>query len=100
MFLALHNDVVSLSRDPERLLDCLPAIFDWARLGIFTYNQSKPRAGELFATIPNSPDAGVWANTPLVAFLRSDFTFYNANRHQLDILDLATLLCHACLILF
>lgn len=85
MFQILHHDVVCLSRDPTRLLDRLPAIFDWTRLGVFTgarlgeYGQSKPRKGELFATVPNSPDAGIWANTPL-AFMRSDFTFFDAGR--------------------
>jgi hypothetical protein len=94
MFMVLHHDVVGLSQDdPTRLLDRVPAIYDWARLGIFTgsrlgeYGQSKPRKGQLFATVPNSPDAGVWANTPL-AFIRDDFSFYNANRHALNVTDL------------
>jgi hypothetical protein len=80
MFQVLHHDVVCLSHDPSHLLDKLPAIFDWTRLGVFTgsrlgeYGQSKPHKGELFAKVPDSADAGVWANTPL-AFIRSDFTF-------------------------
>jgi hypothetical protein len=96
MFLALHHDVVILGRDLARLLDCLPAIFDWTRLGVFTgsrlgeYGQSKPRAGELFAAVPISPDASIWANTPL-AFIRDAFTFYDALRHLLDRTDLELL---------
>jgi hypothetical protein len=78
-------------------LDKLPAIFDWARLGVFTgsrlgeYGQSKPRKGQLFATVPNSPDVGAWANTPL-AFICDDFTFYDAQRCLLDHNDLPCLL--------
>jgi hypothetical protein len=45
------------------------------------------RFNKLFATVPNSPDAGVWANTPL-AFTRANFTFYNAQRHLLGTDDL------------
>jgi hypothetical protein len=36
MFLVLFHDVCSLSSDFDRLLDHLPAVFDWCRLGIFT----------------------------------------------------------------
>ena len=89
MFEVLHHDVSSLARDPSRLLDLLPAIYDWTRLGIFTgsrlgeYGQSKPRSGELFATVPLCSDAGEWAGTPL-AFIREDFTYFDAQRHSLD----------------
>jgi hypothetical protein len=100
MFQVLHHDVVCLSHDPSRLLDKLPAIFDWTRLGVFTgsrlgeYGQSKPRKGELFAKVPDSADAGVWANTPL-AFIRSDFTFFDASRCALTPGDLSLLHRHA-----
>jgi hypothetical protein len=84
MFHALWHDVLLLAREhPGRLLDRLLAIFDWAVLGVFTgsrlgeYGQSKPCRGEPFATVPNSPDAGEWAGTPL-AFMHSDFTFFDA----------------------
>jgi hypothetical protein len=96
MFLALHHEVVILGCNLDRLLDRLPAIFDWTRLGVFTgsrlgeYGQSKPRPGELFATVPNSPDASIWANTPL-AFIQDDFTFYDELRHLLDCSDLESL---------
>jgi hypothetical protein len=106
MFMVIHHDVICLSRDPTLLLDKLPAIFDWTQLDIFTgsrlgeYSQSKPRKGELFATVPNSPDVGIWANTPL-AFIRADFTFYDAARHMLTQTDLLLLQCqtaevHVC----
>jgi hypothetical protein len=84
MFLVLHHDVSSLARDPSRLLDLLPAIYDWTRLGIFTgsrlgeYGQSKLCFGELFATVPMCPDAGEWAGTPL-AFICEDFSSFLMN---------------------
>jgi hypothetical protein len=96
MFLVLHHDVSSLARDPSRLLDLLPAIYDWTRLGIFTgsrlgeYGQSKLRSGELFATVPMCPDAGEWAGTPL-AFIREDFEFFDEQRHSLLRSDLPRL---------
>jgi hypothetical protein len=90
MFHALRHDVISLARDhPSRLLDRLPAVFDWAILGVFTgsrlgeYGQSKPRRGEPFAVVPPTADAGEWAGTPL-AFMRSDFTFYDIQRRLLS----------------
>ena len=100
MFLVLFKDVHSLSSDPIRLLDRVPAIYDWTRLGVFTgsrlgeYGQSKPRTGELFATVPQNPDAGEWAGTPL-AFIREDFTYYDAGRHLLPRSDLQQLRQHA-----
>jgi hypothetical protein len=61
------------------------AVYDWVRLGVFTgsriseYGQSSSSrtAGSRFARIPNSKDAGPWANQPL-AFIDSDFIFFNA----------------------
>jgi hypothetical protein len=98
MFYALRRDVVILAREhPSRLLDRLPAIFDWAVLGVFTgsrlgeYGQSKPRRGELFAVVPTTRDAGEWAGTPL-AFMRSDFSFFDAQRCLMSCSDTRQLL--------
>jgi hypothetical protein len=61
------------------------AVYDWARLAIFTgsriseYGQTsshRTSTGGPFAKIPVSRDAGVWAGQPL-AFIADDFTFYS-----------------------
>jgi hypothetical protein len=60
------------------------AVYDWLRLGLFTgsriseYGQtsSGKSSGSRFARIPNSSDAGIWANQPL-AFIEADFVFFN-----------------------
>lgn len=58
-------------------------VYDWSRLGVFTgsriaeYGQSKIPKGQRFATVPKTTDAGQWAGLP-IAFIASDFTFYNA----------------------
>jgi hypothetical protein len=96
MFLVLHHDVNALAGDQARLLDCVPAIYDWTWLGVFTgsrlgeYGQSKPRSGELFAMVPLTPDAGKWAGMPL-AFIREDFTYYDIQRHLLSRSNLQSL---------
>jgi hypothetical protein len=58
-------------------------VYDWIRLGLITgsriseYGQtSSSTSGSRFARIPNSSDAGIWANQPL-AFIESDFVFFN-----------------------
>jgi hypothetical protein len=59
-------------------------VWDWLRLGIFTgsrlseYGQSNLRRGQRYQVIPSSEDTGIWAGQPL-AFIRADFTFYDAN---------------------
>ena len=62
------------------------AVYDWLRLGVFTgsriseYGQTssaKTSSGKRYACIPNSSDAGIWANQPL-AFIADDFVFYSA----------------------
>jgi hypothetical protein len=74
-----HNNLVFLSK--------AFAVFDWMGLGIHTgsrlgeYGQSKPKAGEPFATVPNSTDAREWAGTPL-AFVREDFQFFGSTLIQ------------------
>jgi hypothetical protein len=90
MFKAL-NDVLSeaVLTDCNVFLQERWAVFDWTRLGVFTgsrlaeYGQSKPRSGELFATVPNTMHAGEWAGSP-IAFIRDDFTFYDEHFVQLS----------------
>ena len=63
------------------------ACYDWTRLGLFTgsriseYGQSKIPSGQRYASVPLTPDAGIWAGTS-IAFIASDFTFYD-NRARL-----------------
>jgi hypothetical protein len=58
-------------------------VYDIQRLALFTgsrlaeYGQSKKQKGSRYATIPNNPSAGPWANMPL-AFIPEDFVFLNA----------------------
>jgi len=60
-------------------------VFDFCWLGIHTgshlgeYGQSSSGKRGTFAHVPNTSDAGLWANTPL-AFMANDFTFYNAQQ--------------------
>jgi hypothetical protein len=61
------------------------AVYDWLRLGVFTgsriseYGQSSSgkKKGSRYARIPDSIDAGKWANQPL-AFIAADFVFFSA----------------------
>jgi hypothetical protein len=66
----------------------IQAVHDWIMLGIFTGS----RAGEYaqthtkrdtYSRVPNTPDAGPYANQPL-AFMASDFTFYDSNNINID----------------
>ena len=67
------------------------AAYDWIRLGVFTgsriseYGQSSSgkAPGARYARIPNSRDAGVWANQPL-AFIAADFVFFNKESLLVD----------------
>jgi hypothetical protein len=60
------------------------AVFNWSAAGVHTgsclgeYAQSKPKKGELFATVPLTEDAGEWAGTPL-AFLWANLMYYDKN---------------------
>jgi hypothetical protein len=90
MFQAL-NDLLCqmIVDDGSVLLQERYAIFDWARLGIFTssrlaeYRQSKLTPGALFATVPRTIHATEWARSPL-AFICDDFTFYDDKFVQLS----------------
>jgi hypothetical protein len=64
------------------------ACYDWTRLGLFTgsriseYGQAKIPPGARYATVPSTQDAGIWAGTS-VAFIESDFTFYDSQARLL-----------------
>lgn len=93
MFRTLRDQVDSAScDDPSASLDLKAAVLDWTRLGIFSgcrcseYAQTSSKRGE-FARVPDTPAAGEWANTP-IAFLAEDFTFYDKDMCQLDLLEI------------
>jgi hypothetical protein len=58
------------------------AVWDWLRLGVFTgsrlseYAQSRLTKGQRFQVIPTNDETGIWGGKPL-AFIRSDFTFFD-----------------------
>ena len=83
MLEALATDLhIKLRADASIFLSKEHAILDWMGLGIHTgsrlseYGQSKPTKKNPIALVPSSEDAGEWAGTPL-AFIRSDFTYYD-----------------------
>jgi len=75
------------------------AVHDWSALGTFTgsrvgeYGQTKARRGQC-NRIPNSVDAGEWRNQPL-AFIRSDFTFWDKAGNQIPTGNLQRILTEA-----
>jgi hypothetical protein len=86
----------AVAADPNAFLDRLCAVHNWTSLGVFTgsrvgeYAQSKPTKGVPFARIPLNEDAGEWAGQPL-AFIRSDFSFFDKTGRQLSTTNIAIL---------
>ena len=79
-----HFHPITHGLDCSAWLDRDAAVFDWSCLGIFTgsrsgeYAQTVAKRGQ-FACIPNSWAAATeWKGTPL-AFIATDFTFYDAH---------------------
>ena len=78
----------TVAADPRAFLDRSCAVHNWTSLGVFTgsrvgeYAQSKPTRGVPFERIPLNEDAGEWAGQPL-AFIRSDFSFFDKAGRQL-----------------
>jgi hypothetical protein len=98
MFQALATFLQS-HKDPLETFLCKDsAIFDWARLGIFTgsrvseYAQTRLRAGTRFNTIPRTPNEGIWAGQAL-AFLCANFIFYSARHELIPLANIAALHC-------
>ena len=86
MYECLHRRVVSACKlSPSAACNCTAAVFDWARLGIFTgsrgneYVQTTAKR-HCFSTVPHTPAAGSFAGQA-VAFIASDFTFYDISDH-------------------
>lgn len=88
----MHQSITATyQQDISSFLDKSAALFDWTRLGIHTgsrlgeYGQSTLAGSHplQFATVPNSHDAGIWQGSPL-AFMASDFTFFDVNGVQLE----------------
>jgi hypothetical protein len=86
-----HHTQHAFQQDQTSFLDKSAALLDWIRLGIHTgsrlgeYGQSTLSGNHPsnFAKVPDTPDAGIWRGTP-IAFLTSDFTFFDANGTKLD----------------
>jgi hypothetical protein len=93
MFQALAGFIHSMRDATEAFLTVEHAVFDWTRLGLFTgsrvseYAQTRLKAGIRYNTIPQTPDAGIWAGQPL-AFVRDDFTFYSASHEIIPLSDI------------
>jgi hypothetical protein len=93
MFQALARFIQSQPDKLDAFLAVEHAVFDWTRLGLFTgscvaeYAQTRLKANDRYNTIPTTLDAGDWAGQAL-AFLREDFTFYNAQHKLISISSL------------
>jgi hypothetical protein len=87
MFRCLASHLHSQSDDLDTFLRVEYTVYDWTRLGLFTgsrvaeYAQTRLKKGIRYNVIPRTKDAGIWAGQAL-AFIRDDFTFYDA-RHTL-----------------
>ncbi len=86
-----HITQHAFQQDQTSFLDKSAALLDWIWLGIQTgsrlgeYGQSTLSGNHPsnFTKVPDTPDAGIWTGTP-IAFLTSDFTFFDANGTKLD----------------
>jgi len=82
---ALSQQIIQ--EDPSASLDEFCALTDWCLLGTHTgsrlgeYGQSTGGClvPSIFARVPDVPDAGEWAGSPL-AFINTDFVFYDKDR--------------------
>lgn len=86
MYECLHRRVlVACKLSPKAACGCIAAVFDWARLGIFTgsrgneYVQTTAKR-HCFSKVPATSAAGPFAGQA-VAFIASDFTFYDMADH-------------------
>ena len=84
MLVTQARHLTKRSSDPMRTYLSKPyAVWDWARLGIFTgsrlseYAQSGLRKNQRFHCIPVNAETGFWGGKP-IAFIRADFEFYDA----------------------
>ena len=90
VFVVLAQRVQAMTaKNFSMVCDLEPAVYDWMRLGVFggcrpgEWAQTSA-SRDTFATAPLSADAAGWAGTPL-AFIRSDFSFYDAHGFVLQI---------------
>jgi hypothetical protein len=85
-----QSAIATYQQDISSYLDEPAAFFDWTCLGIHTgsrlgeYGQSTLSGSHpfQFVTVLDSHDAGIWRKSPL-AFMGSDFTFFDVNGVQL-----------------
>jgi hypothetical protein len=83
MFRSLSRSLQTGTDEIDTFLSKASAVYDWTRLGICTgsrvaeYAQTRLAKEVSYNIIPTTDDAGPWAGQPL-AFVRDDFTFYDA----------------------
>jgi hypothetical protein len=86
----LHDTLLADPNPTGAFLDRQFCVYDWMRLGLFTgfriseYGQSRLMAGQRYQVIPDSSDVPHnYRQTPL-AFVRSDFLFFDQASHIID----------------
>ena len=89
---ALHTflqDQTQSSSITHVFLTSACAVCDWLCLGVFRISKcgqtssAKSPSGKHRACVPNSPDAGIWANQPL-AFVEANFVFCSTEATLID----------------
>jgi hypothetical protein len=82
----LYDKVIDYTKHHlDRMLNMLPAIFNWIVLGTFTgcraceYAQTLAKRNQ-FAIIPDSDAAAGWRGLP-IAFIPADFIYIDSTRH-------------------
>jgi hypothetical protein len=95
MFEALFASVTKAQKgNPGAFFAEEAVVFDWVRLGIFTgsrgneYCQTTTKLHD-FSKVPATVITGEFGGAP-VAFMRSDFTFYDKKGHILSLQDVFT----------
>jgi hypothetical protein len=88
MFGCLTAHLCSGADDLDTFLHQNYAVYDWSHLRIFTgsqvaeYAQICLKKGMQYNAIPSLADAGSWVAGQPLAFIRTNFTFYN-HKHTL-----------------
>jgi len=93
MFETLHARIEKQRRKAAAALyERDAAVFDWARLSIYTGSRSGEYAQTVGTTtkasrVPDAPVAEEWAKEP-IAFLASDFTFFSADNCRVTLKEI------------
>ena len=89
MFVSLEQYLSTFKDSLSSFVSLEHCVYDWARLGVFTgsrlgeYGQSQLLAGRSFNTIPHNHDVPEQHRGEPLAFVASDFTFYDENFIQI-----------------